>query len=279
MTITPVLAEAGLTDTDIQLKVVWLLGFCLECVLYGVYVCLFMAALPVLIRGNKNFSATIFLIGNVLIFVVASIESGASLCRALVAFGYQTDVRDPTRIYSNMKYWANYLPWVLAIIPFTTGDILMICRCFIIWQRSYWVILLPATLAAVSAGFHIATVWYARQGTLSLHLFQNRRLAVLTTVFSLSQTILTTSLIVWKILSRQRTAIQLASVHTPCLVSIARIIMESAAIYTVGMLVMLILIHLDHPAKEMLHVCTVADNQSLQYRFLTIRSLESLAFW
>ncbi|KAH6911213.1 hypothetical protein BKA70DRAFT_55145 [Coprinopsis sp. MPI-PUGE-AT-0042] len=259
MTIAPGLAEAELTDTDIQLKVVWLLGFCLECVLYGVDLCLFMAALPVLIRSDKNVSATVFLIGNVVIFVVASIESGASICRALAAFGYQRDVKDPIRIYSDTNYWATYLPLVLGIITFTTGDILMIYRCFLIWQRRYWVILLPVTLATVSAGFHIATVWYARQGTCNLFLWQNRRWAVLPTMFSLSQTILTTGLIVWRIWShyRQRTTIRLASVHTPCLPSIAYIIMESAAAYTAGMFFMLILISLDHPAKEVLRVCMI----------------------
>ena len=42
----------------------------------GIYVCLFMAALPQLMRKHKNMPARVFLTGNVLMFILISVHGG-----------------------------------------------------------------------------------------------------------------------------------------------------------------------------------------------------------
>ncbi|KAH6871358.1 hypothetical protein BKA70DRAFT_257537 [Coprinopsis sp. MPI-PUGE-AT-0042] len=253
------LAEAGLTDADVQVQVIWLVAFWLQGILYGVYLGLFILAFPVLIWSNalKNFSATVFLVGNMLIFVLVSINSSVSLFRVIVAFAQQSDIKGPLRILGNMNYWATYLPLVFGVIVFMIGDILMIYRCFLVWRRNYWAILLPIILAALSAGFHMATVWFARQVTFNFFLFRIWPPTVLPPIFYFLQTALTTSLITWKIwsVSRRNAHVGLVSVNVPRLLSIVCIMAESAAIFTAGMLAMVVLIALDHPAKEVVHAC------------------------
>ncbi|KAH6874496.1 hypothetical protein BKA70DRAFT_1350156 [Coprinopsis sp. MPI-PUGE-AT-0042] len=68
------LEDAELTEAEVQLKVVCLVGVLVEAILYGVYLCFFIAALPVLFRRNrfKSFPATVFVMGNTLMFVLIS---------------------------------------------------------------------------------------------------------------------------------------------------------------------------------------------------------------
>ncbi|KAH6871360.1 hypothetical protein BKA70DRAFT_1241843 [Coprinopsis sp. MPI-PUGE-AT-0042] len=250
------LREAGLTPGHIQERVVHLVAVWLEGFLSGVYLCLFIAALPALIRSNTImiFSAKVFLIGNVLIFVLVLMTSSIGLFHIVVAFAYQADTNQPI---FDIKFWAAYTPLVLAAVIFAIGDILMIYRCFLIWQRNIWAIILPLFLAVLSVGMHIATVWFARHISFDLLLAQTWFPIALAPALYLLQTNLTTGLIVWKIWSqsRRRTDIELASIHVPRLLSIMRIIIESAAIYTAGMLVMLVLLALDHPARVIIHAC------------------------
>lgn len=94
-TMTDDAVDAGLREVVLKIKVVYLASIWLEGLLYGVdafphllsphlttrtgvYLCLFMAALPILTRSaiSKSFSPRLFLVGNVLIFVLVSINSG-----------------------------------------------------------------------------------------------------------------------------------------------------------------------------------------------------------
>ncbi|KAH6874483.1 hypothetical protein BKA70DRAFT_1480191 [Coprinopsis sp. MPI-PUGE-AT-0042] len=268
MTVEPQLTEAGLTEADVQLVVIWLVSFWLEGLLYGIYLYLFTATLPVLFRNApRNASSTIFSIGNVLMFVVISIVTGQFLISSaayfpshspnFISFAYQTDVRRRSQILGNMDYWVNYVPLVSGVVVCMIGDILMIYRCFLVWQRSYRAILLSVILAALSSGFHIATVWFARQVTFNLFQFNTWRAILLPPVFYFSQCAITTSLIAWKIWSQswRSTNVGLVSVHVPCLLSITRIIVESAVIYTAAMLILVFVIAFEHPARELVHTC------------------------
>jgi hypothetical protein len=77
---------------------------------------------------------------------------------------------------------------------------------------------------------------------------------IVPSVFYTTQTVLTTSLIVWKIynqLQRTRNAGSVITFHTPNLVAIMRIMVESALVYTIGMIVQVGLTASDHPARIM----------------------------
>ncbi|KAH6885068.1 hypothetical protein BKA70DRAFT_128769 [Coprinopsis sp. MPI-PUGE-AT-0042] len=255
------LEGSGLTKVDIEVKISYLIAVWLQGFLFGVYLCLFVAVLPILVRNGalKNFSAAVFFMGNMLIFVFVSIICGVSVFDTLVAFAYQIENKGPIRPFNDTGYWVGYIPLMLAMFIAMIGDILMIYRCFLVWQRSYRVIFVSLILAALSFGCHIATVWFANHVPFDLFRVQNWLPMALTPVFYLLQTSLTTSLIAWKIWSqtRRNTNVGLATLHVPRLLSIMRIIVESAVIYTMGMLVMLVLLVLDHPARIAIHSCLI----------------------
>ncbi|KAH6874472.1 hypothetical protein BKA70DRAFT_1480174 [Coprinopsis sp. MPI-PUGE-AT-0042] len=203
MGMTKALEEAGITEADVQLRVIHLVGVCLEGSLYGVYLCLFLAASPTLVQRNslRNFSAAVFVTGNILMFVLISIQSATSICLPIFAFAYQTD--GISHMLRDQHHWSYFISIVLGAMVFLTGDVLVIYRCFLLWQRRYLVILIPCLLVALG-------------------------------------------------ISRD---VGLVSIHTPKLLPIVRIFVESAVFYTAGVLVMAVLIALDHPAWFAMHSC------------------------
>ncbi|KAH6905732.1 hypothetical protein BKA70DRAFT_1430600 [Coprinopsis sp. MPI-PUGE-AT-0042] len=85
-------------------------------------------------------------------------------------------------------------------------------------------------------------------------MFDPHRFTVPSICYTL-QTVLTTSLTVYKIYSRYRQTRDsgLVALHVPNLPLIIRIIVEGAVIYTAGMLVMVVLLATDHPARLTVH--------------------------
>ncbi|KAH6874484.1 hypothetical protein BKA70DRAFT_1577195 [Coprinopsis sp. MPI-PUGE-AT-0042] len=247
------LTEAG--ARIIQLKLLFLVSVWLEGFLYGIYLFLFIAALPILIQSKtlKKPSASVFFIGNVLIFTLVSIHTGLSIFHVVVAFAYQTSVEGTMQAY-NQKY---YIPILLALLIFMIGDILMIYRCFLIWQRNYWAIFPSGVLAATSSGLHITVVWFATQVPRNLFLVRSWPPIALAIIFYFIQTSLTTFLIVWKIRSQlqRETDTGLPSIHVPSILSITRIISESALIYTAGMFIFLVFLVTSNPVRLVIHSC------------------------
>jgi hypothetical protein len=106
---------------------------------------------------------------------------------------------------------------------------------------------------------HIATVWFARNLPIDHLLVKTWPLIALPALFYLLQTSLTTCLIVWRIYCQLRltTNTRMVSMHVPPLLSIVKIIAESAMIYTAGMLVLIVLFALDHPARIVVYSCMI----------------------
>ncbi|KAH6874474.1 hypothetical protein BKA70DRAFT_1128967 [Coprinopsis sp. MPI-PUGE-AT-0042] len=252
-----------LTAAEVQLKVIYLVGIWAEAMLYGTYLCIFIAALPVLFRSNKfkSFPAAVFVMGNALMFVLITIHTNIRLFQSVIAFAYQAGIHGPFRILSDMGYWATNTEPYLGATTYLTGDILMIYRCFLLWQRNYWVILAPVLLAALSVGkrLHISTLLFAHSVPASVVLVRNYPMIIVPAICYVLQTALTTSLIVYKIYSqfRQTRDVGLISMYTPAVLPIMRIIAESAVVYTAGMLALAVVTGLDHPARLMVHSCMI----------------------
>ncbi|KAH6885065.1 hypothetical protein BKA70DRAFT_128742 [Coprinopsis sp. MPI-PUGE-AT-0042] len=261
MGMTTALEEAGITEADVQFRVIHLVGAWLEGLLYGVYLCLFIAACPMLVRRNtlKNFSAAVFVKGNILMFVLISIHSATSICLPIFAFAYQADSQGISRMLHDQRHWAKFISIVLGAMIFLTADILVIYRCFIIWQRRYLVILVPCLLVALAVCIIVATMVFVHSVPVSLIRARNWPIISLPFIFYVVQNALTTSLVAYKIYShlRQTRDVGLVSVHTPKLLPIVKILVESAAVYTAGVLVVAVLLSLDHPAWFAMHSCMI----------------------
>ncbi|KAH6892758.1 hypothetical protein BKA70DRAFT_1571538 [Coprinopsis sp. MPI-PUGE-AT-0042] len=259
MGMTNALEEVGVTEADVQLRIVHLVGVWLEGLLYGVYLCLFIAAFPVLVRRSslKNFSVTLFVNGNILMFVLISIHSATSICLPIFAFAYRTDSEGISHMLRDQHHWAYFISIVLGAMVFLTGDVLVINRCFLIWQRRYLVILVPCLLVALGTCVIVATMIFVHSVPISFINSRNWPIISLPFICYLLQNALTTALIAYKIYSHLRQArdVGLVSIQAPKLLPIVKIFVESAVIYTALVLVMAVLIALDHPAWFAMHSC------------------------
>ncbi|KAH6874516.1 hypothetical protein BKA70DRAFT_1577211 [Coprinopsis sp. MPI-PUGE-AT-0042] len=234
--------EVIFTEEELQLQAIYLVGIWLEALLYGAYFFLFIAALGALTRRDtvKPLPSKIFFAGILSMFVFITVHNALNMYRFILAFAYQPGGK-ASLIYLNTS------PPILWI-----GDALVIYRCFLIWQRRYWVIVLPTLLFLGSVATHSVNIWWMGHQSSALQVTV-KLFPVMNAVFPLylAQNILTTGLIVYKIWlqHRQTKAAGIVSLNTPTLRSVIRIVIESAGIYTLAILLVAVLRALDHPGR------------------------------
>ncbi|KAH6874466.1 hypothetical protein BKA70DRAFT_1480166 [Coprinopsis sp. MPI-PUGE-AT-0042] len=216
------------------------------------YLCLFIRVVTIFAQkqAHKPFAAKVFLVGNVMIFIVISLHNGLSAYRLVMGFAYQLDGQASLLYLDDLRNWAAIASRYILVIILWIGDALLIYRCFLIWQWNYRVIAIPSLLYIVVIGLETSNIWWmARQSTIVD--ITAKRWPILQVTFPLisAQNILTTGLILFRIWSRHRDSQSagIVSLNTPSLASLMRAIVESAAIYTAALFALVVLCSLDHP--------------------------------
>ncbi|RXW21549.1 hypothetical protein EST38_g4296 [Candolleomyces aberdarensis] len=162
------------------------------------------------------------------------------------------DPNDPNfsvRFLFDWQRWDAYaFPIILAVLTWL-GDILVIYRCFLIWQRNYYVIILPVILLLASIGTTSVNLWWFRH-TSEIPWSIMKRLFNVTYPLNFVQNVLTTGFIAYRIYTQYRAS---KAAHDSIssklnFIAIMRIIVESALIYTVQMLLLIILWYTGSPA-------------------------------
>lgn len=139
-------------------------------------------------------------------------------------------------------------------------------RCWIVWQRSYRVVVLPFVLLLISLGKQASSIAGLEltaidsvTTTMNVHWFRNKTSIPWSIMFhsfrmtfplNFSQSTLTTGLIAYRIWKQHRMS-QQAGVHASAsldLFTVMRIIIESALIYTLQQFMMIILYFTGHPS-------------------------------
>lgn len=118
----------------------------------GIYLCLSIAAFPKLARNHtlKSLSASVFFVGNVLMFVLVSVTcstpfssptpflvlqqcqtdcltfSGLVIFDTVLAFAYQADVEGPIRPFNHSGYWFGAISMALLAGILMLADVLMV---------------------------------------------------------------------------------------------------------------------------------------------------------
>jgi hypothetical protein len=171
------------------------------------------------------------------------------------------------------------LSLVIRLVSVVTRPYLpQIYRCFVIWGGNYYVIAVPTVLLLFSIGTFCASFYCSVQGSNPSNLVAINAIAI--TWFSnpaamdhalaikffmmiypvnLAQNCLTTGLIAFKIWKQHRFS-QKAGLRQSGglpLMTVARIIIESASIYTLQQLVLLVLHMLNHRAQVIIHATMV----------------------
>ncbi|KAF8628852.1 hypothetical protein AX17_005912 [Amanita inopinata Kibby_2008] len=231
-----------------------------EAVLYGIYVCLFAESLYIMFKKRTNAGpALTFRIVTIIMFFVATAHVAINLYRFLRPYlqpqkfaqssGYILDLDDRTNLTVN----------VLLCVMTWLGDALVIYRCFLVWDNNYFIIAIPVALLT---GCLIVTTVAFYFGThpdtaSSAHVVQ-----WLSPVYALAfaQNTLTTILIVFKLWKVHRTSTR-SSVHNAGsrlgVVKIMRIVVESALLYTIQLLIVVILGAMKHNAQFLIQASVV----------------------
>ncbi|PPQ89182.1 hypothetical protein CVT25_001150 [Psilocybe cyanescens] len=235
----------------------------------GVYVTLFVSSLSVIFKRKSSnravFSAWIFFIGVLLMFIVATLHVALAMYRFIQGYILQVDPKGGIYYLFDFTRWDSVVTYALLGVMLWLGDALVIYRCYHVWNRNFWVILLPLLLFLGIVGkllsarimSHVihdkdllivinASTLYWTTHLFDAHFSPKLMLSLLNAVYplALTQNILTTGLIAFKIWLQHRTSSAFGVVDHGSRLSLMRIlviVVESAMIYTLQLFILIIL--------------------------------------
>lgn len=199
----------------------------------------------------NHFASRVFFVGVLLMFVLITIHNVSSAYKMVRAYAYYIDTPFgiPVVYFQDFVKWDNYIhPIILALMTWL-GDYLAIYRCFLIWDRNIWVILLPSFFLFLSIGVtSVNLFWFKNPDSIPWAIIAPFLAAIFP--INLAQNVMTTALIAFRIWRHHQEA-QLSGLSmSPSTINflfIIRIVVESASIYTIETLVMIVLFYTAHP--------------------------------
>ncbi|OSC97754.1 hypothetical protein PYCCODRAFT_1418815 [Trametes coccinea BRFM310] len=235
-----------------------LVGFASEAVLWGINSVLFIASLVLLLRRapSRGLNVPILVLG-------CALFASCTAHFALEFSHYVTTLRDIG--VAGFANETNVLVGADILISLSDllGDFVLIYRCWIVWGRNFWIVLLPF-LTAVAGFSCIAEVVH-----LVLTIDPNAPVAPPALVplglagyaLPLATNVLTTALIVARLWHTARAAEARCRGRMAGTVRVAKaavaIIVESGALYLAAQLVLVVLFALEHPAQAVVAVMAV----------------------
>ncbi|PPQ65508.1 hypothetical protein CVT24_010804 [Panaeolus cyanescens] len=217
-------------------------------------------------RGPTDFNdhapfATFYLVMMTLMWLVAALHMGISIQRFLRVFVLELELNSAdtyTRLLDATR-WDTTTHMALAATMTWLGDILVIYRTYIVWERNLWIIALPVLIDIANMVVNSMTMyWFTHPNLVPRSVLYSWYLPVYPLIFA--QNVLTTGLLAYKIWSQHRESVAhgvAPSSDGLTLAYVARIIIESAIVYTLELLVTIVLITIRHPAAGMVIVCMV----------------------
>ncbi|KAJ8495783.1 hypothetical protein ONZ45_g12709 [Pleurotus djamor] len=229
-----------------------LVGLFLECIAYGVSLVTIPLCIRALVwsRGRMRSLGTIHwitLIAALLLAFFATFDVIITLIWLIDAFVLYEGPGGAPTVFLNISDWINVMKSVNLIFPILIGDLILIYRCWIVYDKSYVVIFAPMIIWVVDAAMG-SYILYIESHLHQQSTLQEGRLFPAFAVFfamTVIQNVITTSLIIICIrnvnqLSAEfvsKTANSMYISTSNCwgtqLQRVMRIVIESGLIYTV----------------------------------------------
>ncbi|KAJ3710889.1 hypothetical protein DFJ43DRAFT_1170417 [Lentinula guzmanii] len=232
-----------------------IVGLFMECILYGVYLvslgyCLRALLLDPFEQGlqRKKHINWVMLVVALLLCLFATLDVAFGLRHNLDAFSYYHGPGGATEELNDISYWVNVMKTADYVAQTFIGDGMLIYRCYIVYEKN-WKIVIPSILFWLGGSVCGALLTYTFATLRSPALIDtSKAVPYVDTMIALSLTMntLTTALIVGKIWSVDRQNATLMSnttanaIRTSKLHRVMRIIIESAALYTISTLIFVI---------------------------------------
>ncbi|KAF5335708.1 hypothetical protein D9611_009601 [Ephemerocybe angulata] len=260
-----------------------MLGFWLGGLVYGLYCILFLLSVKIMAQKRGSYwtwSAKVFSTATYLIFILTTVYMGLDASRVLYAFSpeWTDDSNGKLPIYYLRDYNSsrNFAIMILTAVLIWLGDVLAIFRCFIIWDRNWWIVLAPIALLTLSiVNAAIVTMALRHPGIVPHRVFQ----LLINTIFpvNIGQICLTTGLIAFKIGYQYRVS-RAAGLRMHGrgvgLLTIIRIVVESAMVFTVQQVVLCVVVWIRSPLYHIFNAI-LAPSVGAIFALITIRVEEA----
>ncbi|KAF9492859.1 hypothetical protein BDN71DRAFT_1396016 [Pleurotus eryngii] len=257
---------------DFPIDTAQIVALFLESVLYGVYLVTFVACLRVLLIAPSSTASSFslrdyfkplrhinkpMLFAALLMLIFATLDVAFGLHNNILAFVKTppvligddgTEEGGPEVVFDDIGRWTNVMKMVNYVAQTFVGDSILLYRCFVVYDRNWWVVAFPillwlgTTACGVMTSYSEAAVGV---GTLDQSVIKPFITSML--VLTLATNMLTTGLIVlriWKVDTRVSQFRPSASSHAsppPApspLARVMRVLIESGLIYTTTILIL-----------------------------------------
>ncbi|TDL17409.1 hypothetical protein BD410DRAFT_730062 [Rickenella mellea] len=182
----------------LEIDVAELVGIVIEGIFYGVFLALFFATVYILTRRRRHSRPNIpMLVGAVVMFLLATAQIVVDTANIFHPFIYL----DRTHRIENLSDPTKPLWAAKAAIYFTmmlVGDVIVIYRTFVVWDRNFWVIFVPVCCTIGSAVSVYQTVWALRH-IASVTIKEESRWGYAIFALSLAANSIATSLLAYRI--------------------------------------------------------------------------------
>ncbi|KAJ2914247.1 hypothetical protein MD484_g6186, partial [Candolleomyces efflorescens] len=246
----------------------------IDLALVGAYAVLFIAATAISLRNKRaggGFSLPFFL-STIWMFLTITLYTTISVYRGIRAYALALVPPMPVNYYHNFTMWDNLSsPFIVSFLVWH-ADILVIYRCYVVWDRRLSIVAVPILLLLVSIVINCITFRvFVVPGSIPRSITS----VLFTMVFpvNLAQNVLTTGLIsfrIWRQHRESRASGLSQSGFGMSLLTVIQIIVESAMVYTIQQLLLLILNVLRHPAQVILHA-TLIPSIGVVFALMTFR--------
>ncbi|EPQ55568.1 hypothetical protein GLOTRDRAFT_128796 [Gloeophyllum trabeum ATCC 11539] len=219
----------------INVDVAELAGLIVEAVLYGVFLILFLEAMYLTYMRRKRVKANKILVSvAAIMLILATIQLVADTANIFLAFinrsraeriEFLHDVSQPVFI----------LKHTTLILMLLVSDSFVTYRCWIIWDKVIWIVVLPICLCLGSAvtGFH--AIWSFQHFHAETRTAQEKWLISISSL-SLAANAVSTALAAFRIWHRSRKTAKVVGATTSSLMPVVKIVVESGALNAAYML-------------------------------------------
>ncbi|KAF5309750.1 hypothetical protein D9611_013619 [Ephemerocybe angulata] len=235
---------------EFEITAAQIVGLFMESVFYGIYLVTFFSCMRVLLWRDGRLKAwsemkKMMVIAALLMLVFGSLDVAFGLRHNLEAFVYQfAKGVQPAEEFGKISKWLNVMKFANYAAQTFIGDGILLYRCYVIYNRRWWVAILPALMWLATAACSGVTIYIEStigNGDLSQSQFQPFISSTL--ALTLATNLITTSLIVWRIYKIQsRTSSHTLSQITGSTASpysrLIRTLVECGAMYTVSIVVL-----------------------------------------
>ncbi|KAJ6561443.1 hypothetical protein DFH09DRAFT_1159953 [Mycena vulgaris] len=216
-----------------------------EGVIYGFFMCIFSLSLAVNLGTSKRQSAhsrAMFIVG-IITFVLATVHITINCMRMMRGYvDHSALPGGPVGYLGILSQWDHVFKNVIYVMQSLVGDSVAVYRCWVLWNRNYYVVCVPFFMvfgSAVSGCITCVTFANLPAGSTVFTGALNAWIITFTAI-AVAQNIITTGLMAWRIAAAE----QQVSSHRLSkgnLMPILRILVESAALYLFAELILLVL--------------------------------------